>query len=101
MKLRSLLAVAILAVALAGPTVELFDHWDHTLQDGNDIEGSTVVVALCIGLAVTVAAARTRAKTSLSPRADVVPEAARSTNDQCRVFPVLLFGASPPVPLRL
>lgn len=29
--------------------VELFDHWDHTAQTGNDTEYAIVVLALCIG----------------------------------------------------
>jgi len=35
--------------------VETFDQWDQTLQDGTDTEANLVVVALCVGLALSVA----------------------------------------------
>ena len=35
--------------------LEMFDQWDHTLQDGNDTEANIVVVALCVGITVSVA----------------------------------------------
>ncbi len=31
---------------------EIFDHWDNTFQTGNDIECSTVIVALIAGAAL-------------------------------------------------
>ena len=48
------LVAAILAICLGGPVVEMFDHWDHTLQDGNDTEANVVAVAICVGLAMVV-----------------------------------------------
>jgi hypothetical protein len=33
----------------------MFDQWDHTLQDGNDTEANVVIVALCVGVALSVA----------------------------------------------
>jgi hypothetical protein len=48
----------------------MFDHWDHTVQDGNDTETNVVVVALCVGVAL-VAAIRAilgRAPTSSTDR---------------------------------
>jgi hypothetical protein len=29
----------------------MFDHWDHTLQTGNDTEYALVVLGLCVGAA--------------------------------------------------
>ncbi len=101
MRFRQVLAATILAVAIGGPTVELFDHWDHTLQDGNDIEGTAVVVALCAGFAVGISAARARARTTLARTADVVSVRPRLTSHEHAPVRVLLFGASPPVPLRI
>lgn len=43
--------VFILVVCLVCPLVELFDHWDHTIQTGNDTEYTLVILALCIGAA--------------------------------------------------
>lgn len=33
----------------------MFDRWDHTIQTGNDTEYALVLVALCVGLACSVA----------------------------------------------
>jgi hypothetical protein len=68
--IRRLAAAAIIAICLGGPIVEMFDQWDHTLQDGNDTEANVVAVAICVGLAMVVGtivlAARMRGL-SLSP----------------------------------
>ena len=48
---RRLFIVAIVAVCLGGPMVEIFDSWDQTSRDGNDTEANVLVVALCVGLA--------------------------------------------------
>jgi hypothetical protein len=47
--------VFILVVCLVCPLVELFDHWDHTLQTGNDTEYTLVILALCVGVAYSFA----------------------------------------------
>src|SRR5207245_7123634 len=52
---RRFAIASILAVCLGGPVAEMFDQWDHTLQDGNDTEANMVVVALCFGVALSVA----------------------------------------------
>jgi len=39
----------------------MFDHWDHTLQTGNDTEYTLVVIALCVGLAFSMARVYVRA----------------------------------------
>ena len=36
----------LLAVCVYAPIAEMFDHWDHTAQDGNDTEANLVVVAV-------------------------------------------------------
>jgi hypothetical protein len=40
--------------------MEMFDRWDHTLQDGNDTESNLVVVALCVGVGLIAATALLR-----------------------------------------
>jgi len=76
-KLRRFAVAAILAICIGGPIVEMFDHWDHTLQDGNDTEADAVVAALCVGVAMAigtiVVVARLRALASNSRSHVVVP----------------------------
>jgi len=99
--MRRLAIVAILAVCLGGPIVEMFDQWDHTLQDGNDTEANVVVVALCVGVALSVATivvARMRAIAShyepgIFPSVPVVATAS--------TFAVPIPTTSPPTPLRV
>jgi hypothetical protein len=52
---RRLVIAVILCICVGAPIVEMLDQWDHTLHDGNDTEANLVVVALCVGLALSVA----------------------------------------------
>ncbi|HKV78669.1 MAG TPA: hypothetical protein VJP02_11035 [Candidatus Sulfotelmatobacter sp.] len=45
----------VLAVCIWGHISELFDHWDNTFRTGNDVEYSTVIVALIVGTVICVA----------------------------------------------
>jgi hypothetical protein len=47
--------MVLLAICLVCPLVEMFDHWDHTIQTGNDSEYALVVLALCVGAATSFA----------------------------------------------
>lgn len=51
---RVVIGVALL-ICLVCPLVEMFDHWDNTLQTGNDSEYALVVLSLCIVSAFSVA----------------------------------------------
>jgi hypothetical protein len=98
---RSGIAI-ILAICIGGPIVEMFDSWDHTLQDGNDTEANVVVVALCVGLvlsvATTVVIARIRALAATSrPRTD----ARRPVHRTGYFAAVPTPTVSPPTPLRV
>jgi hypothetical protein len=53
-RLRRFVVAAIVAICIGGPIVEMFDKWDHTLQDGNDTEANVIIAALCIGLAMAI-----------------------------------------------
>src|SRR5216684_4672647 len=55
--LRRFATGVILAICIGAPILEMFDQWDRTLQDGNDTEINLVVVALCVGVAFSVAGA--------------------------------------------
>jgi len=37
------------------PVLEIFNHWDNTLQTGNDTEYTFVVLALCVGVVYALA----------------------------------------------
>ena len=56
MNARRWLVAAILAVCLGGPIAESFDWWDQSQPAGDDTETNLVVVALSVGLAISVAA---------------------------------------------
>ncbi len=96
--------VFILVVCLFSPLVELFDHWDHTLQTGNDTEYTLVILALCVGVAYSFA--------RLIFKSAPVGIVAKSVFASCVKksffsapcsFPLLLFDATspPPLPLRI
>jgi len=92
----------IVAVSLGGPIVEMFDRWDQTLHDGNDTEASVVIVALCVGVALSVArvvAARIRVMAlSRSDRLVVTSTAHRSISTASATPTPTI---SPPLPLRV
>jgi hypothetical protein len=61
----------IVAICVGGPIVEMFDRWDTTVQDGKDTEADAVIVALCVGIGLSlagVAVQRVRALASQSQR---------------------------------
>ena len=99
---RRLATAVIVAICLGGPIVEMFDRWDHTLQDGNDTEANVVVVAMCVGVALAVATtiivARLRALSSGSCFGLVpCPSSILSPNRITTPTPAI----SPPTPLRV
>jgi hypothetical protein len=100
--LRRLAVAAILAICLGAPIVEMFDQWDHTLQDGNDTEANFVIAALCIGVAVaigtTVVIARIRALASNSRLYAKAPHVAPYA---ARWLASAISASSPPTPLRV
>jgi len=55
--MRRLFVAILLTVCVGAPMLEMFDHWDHTLQDGNDTETNLVVVVLCVGIGLVAAGA--------------------------------------------
>lgn len=44
--------VVIFTLCIWGHVSELFDHWDNTFRSGNDVEYSTVIVALVAGAVI-------------------------------------------------
>jgi len=47
--------MVVLLTCLICPLVETFDTWDHTIQTGNDTEYPLVLLALCVGVAYSMA----------------------------------------------
>ena len=89
--MRRFAVAAILAICIGGPLVEMFDQWDHTLQDGNDTEANAVVAALCIGAAMAigiVVVARLRVLASNSRPSVVAP----------RIISVAVASLASPIP---
>jgi hypothetical protein len=54
-RIRRFSVALILLACLGAPILEMCDHWDHTLQNGNDTESNVVIVALCVGVALITA----------------------------------------------
>lgn len=101
-RLRRFAVAAILAISIGGPIVEMFDQWDHTLQDGNDTEANVVVATLCIGVAMAigtiVVVARLRALASNSRPHVVTP---RFMPFAVTSLASPIPATSPPTPLRV
>jgi hypothetical protein len=92
-------AFLLLVVCLCAQVAETFDFWDHTLQTGNDIEYSLVIVVLIVGAGfglTHVAAVATRTVSLMS--------CLLSSSGGSYSFappPVASTGYSPPQPLRI
>jgi len=54
-RISKIVATLVLLICFVCPLVELFDYWDDPAPSGNDTEYSLVVLALCIGVAYTLA----------------------------------------------
>jgi hypothetical protein len=92
-------AFLLLLVCLCAQVAETFDFWDHTLQTGNDIEYSLVIVVLIAGAGfglTSVAAVAMRTVTMVSSLFS-------SLGGSCSWAPppVASTGYSPPQPLRI
>ena len=98
---RNLLQVGaflLLLVCLCGPIAETFDFWDHTLQTGNDIEYSLVMVALVAGAGFGIVHVAAILMCTLSPTFCLLCPFASSS---CAPCPVASAPNSSPPPLRI
>lgn len=95
---RIVVASALL-ICFVCPVLEVFDHWDRTLQTGNDGEYTAVVLALCVGAMYSVA--RTVIKLSAAEpgkqKHSAVYDRASALTETHRLFPGFSIPASPPV----
>jgi hypothetical protein len=98
-----IIAALALLICLVCPLVETFDNWDHTVQTGNDTEYAVVVMALCVGVAYSLA----RFILKLSPldrfAKSVLSFAAKKVPFFAHDFAFLPSNAAspPPLPLRI
>jgi hypothetical protein len=92
---------AILAICIGGPIVETFDQWDHTFQDGNDTEANVIIVALCVGLALSFAHTIIARVCALSSTFHICPGDALTLHFNPLSFATPAPTARPPTPLRV
>ena len=92
-------AFLLLVVCLCAQVAETFDFWDHTLQTGNDIEYSLVIVVLIAGAGfglTHVVAVATRTVSLMSCLSTSL-----GGSNSSAPLPVANTGYSPPQPLRI
>jgi hypothetical protein len=65
-------ALIVLAGMLGGQITELFDHWDHTLQTGHDVDYTVVIIAACVGVVFAVGEKLVSATIRLFSRANLL-----------------------------
>jgi hypothetical protein len=53
-RLAWILLFSMLAIFIAGPLFEHFDHWDNFPQSGNDILLTVIAVLVCLAAAVSL-----------------------------------------------
>jgi hypothetical protein len=92
-------AMLILTLCLLGHVAEIFDHWDNTLETGNDTEYSTIIVALIAGAVLGLARIATLALGAVPATFDhlclFVATSPSSPN------PVVSINSSPPLSLKI
>ena len=92
-----------LAVCILCPLIDMFDQWDHALQNGHDSEYPLVIMAMCVGAAFMLG--RLIVRLSPNPPASIVGYALRtSLNSIClliRTAELAPFPGSPPFSLRI
>ena len=102
-RLSRITVTLALLTCLICPLVELFDNWDHAIQTGNDTEYALVVLALCVGVAYSLA--RFIFKSALLgfvAKSVFTSYGPKSFYSTACTFTALLFDAtSPPLPLRI
>src|SRR3979490_3426667 len=99
LRLLQFVALCLLMVCLCGPIAETFDFWDHTLQTGNDIEYSLVIVALVAGAGFGLAQVAGMVMRTVSLTSCL--RASFGATCSCAGPPVASTGYSPPQPLLI
>src|SRR6266436_5359715 len=92
-------AFLLLLVCLGGHIAETFDFWDHTLETGNDIEYSLVIVALVAGAGFGIA--HVTAVVMITVSLTFCRLSSLVASSSCVTLPVVSASYSPPQPLRI
>jgi hypothetical protein len=92
-------AFLLLLICLGGHVAETFDFWDHTLQTGNDIEYTLVIVALVAGAGFGLAHVAAVVTSTVSLRSCLLSSFVASSC--CVPRPTVSACYSPPQPLRI
>lgn len=92
-------AFLLLLICLGGHVAETFDFWDHTLQTGNDIEYTLVIVALVAGAGFGLAHVAAVVTNTVSLRSCLLSSFVASSC--CAPRPAVSACYSPPQPLRI
>ena len=97
--LLQLVASLLLLICLCAHIAETFDFWDHTLQTGNDIEYSLVIVVLIAGAGFGLTHLAAVAMHTVSLMSRLLSSFGRSCS--WSPLPAASTGYSPPQPLRI
>lgn len=92
-------AFLLLLVCLCAQVAEIFDFWDHTLQTGNDIEYSLVIVVLVAGAVFGLTHVAAIVMRAVSQTGHLLSSFVASSSYASR--PAAGTGYSPPQPLRI
>ena len=99
---RHLAIAIIVAICIAAPIAEMFDQWDHTYRDGSDTELNVVVIALCVGVALSVAGGMIASiRPAVSKFEAYLPPFTPSLLGPNRLARPIATSSSPPTPLRV
>jgi len=96
-------ALILLAGMLGGHLTELFDHWDHTLQTGRDVDYTVVIIAASVGVVFAVGKKLVSATIRLFSRVNLL-QVATPKFPGFRATPEPLDTGPPPLslsPLRI
>jgi hypothetical protein len=88
------MAAIALIICIVCPVLEMFDHWDHTLQTGNDTEYTLVVLAVCVGLAFSLARVYVQASRYWSVVASRVLPILSGNSGRLQVIPLSTLAVS-------
>src|SRR5260370_18620176 len=101
-RFRDTVVTLVLAICFVCPFLEMFDHWDHTIQTGHDTEYALVVLALCVGAAYSFSRFIVKSPlVRLITRSFFTSSIQMSSRSTQFSFTSLLFNAISPPPLEL
>jgi hypothetical protein len=101
-RVRRVAIAVIVAICISAPIAEMFDQWDHTYQDGSDTELNLVVIALCVGVGLSVASGMILlSRPRLSKSGSYLPPSGPLRLSPAGIARPIATSSSPPTPLRV